>query len=178
MLNPCSGNWADAQALKPRRLERRRVTNKGRAKLAHAVIVGAIKNRQQQSNSDIALRLIGLECEKHRCRLDPACARQRVKDLHDHRLTVVPSQRDVTEQSGVLIVKAIVIVRVIHSAVPRPPRGGRIARRDLGRAQRNKVAALVRIASNLRAILAAHVSLKLMDRRRLWSPHDLGLVME
>ena len=41
------------------------------------------------------------------------------------------------------------------------------------------MAALVRIAPNLRAVLAAHVALQFMDRRRLRSAHDVerdGLV--
>ncbi len=35
------------------------------------------------------------------------------------------------------------------------------------------MAALVRIAANVRAVFAPHVSLQLMDRRRLRPPHDV-----
>jgi hypothetical protein len=35
------------------------------------------------------------------------------------------------------------------------------------------MAPLVRIAGHLRAVLAAHVALELMDRRRLRTPHDV-----
>ena len=45
--------------------------------------------------------------------------------------------------------------------------------------QRHQMAPLVRIASDFGALLAAHVSLELMDRRCLRSPHDVegnGLV--
>jgi hypothetical protein len=35
------------------------------------------------------------------------------------------------------------------------------------------VAALVRIAANLRAVLAAHVTFQFVDRRRLRSAHDI-----
>jgi hypothetical protein len=40
-------------------------------------------------------------------------------------------------------------------------------------AQRDQTAALVRITPNLRAVLAAHVALQLMDRRCLRSAHDV-----
>ena len=40
-------------------------------------------------------------------------------------------------------------------------------------AQRHEVAALVRIATNLRAVLAPHVAFESMDRRCLRSPHDV-----
>ena len=40
-------------------------------------------------------------------------------------------------------------------------------------AQRDQMAALVRITPNLRAVLAAHVALQLMDRRCLRSAHDV-----
>jgi hypothetical protein len=35
------------------------------------------------------------------------------------------------------------------------------------------MAPLVRIAAHLRAILASHIALQLMDRRRLRAPHDI-----
>src|SRR5258706_10028065 len=35
------------------------------------------------------------------------------------------------------------------------------------------MAALVWIAPNLRAVLATHVAFQFMDRRCLWSPHDV-----
>src|SRR5271166_2357289 len=65
------------------------------------------------------------------------------------------------------------------SALSRPPVRRRIARRNLGTPKRHQVAALVRIAANLRAVLAPHVALQLVDRRCLRSPHDVegnGLV--
>src|ERR1700736_3555843 len=58
-------------------------------------------------------------------------------------------------------------------SLPRPPRGWRMARRNLGGAQRHEMAPLVRIAAPLRAVLAAHVAFQLMDWRRLWPPHDV-----
>jgi hypothetical protein len=61
----------------------------------------------------------------------------------------------------------------------RPPRRSRIAGGDLGRPQRDEVAALVRISPHLRAVAAAHVAFEFMDRRCLRSPHDVegnGLV--
>src|SRR3984957_7606629 len=64
-------------------------------------------------------------------------------------------------------------------SLARPPRGGRITRRYFGRSQRDEVAALERIAPNLRAILEAHVALQFMYRGWLRSPHDVprdGLV--
>jgi hypothetical protein len=67
-------------------------------------------------------------------------------------------------------------VEVAHSSsspLARPPVRRRIARRDLGRAQRHQMAPLVRIATHVRAVLATHVALQLMDRRRLWPPHDV-----
>src|SRR5262245_21884033 len=49
----------------------------------------------------------------------------------------------------------------------------RIARRDLGSPQRNEMTSLIRITPQLRAILAPHVALQLMNRRCLRSPHDV-----
>ena len=40
-------------------------------------------------------------------------------------------------------------------------------------AQRHQMAALVGIAPDLRAVLAAHVAFQFMDRRCLRSPHDV-----
>ena len=59
------------------------------------------------------------------------------------------------------------------STFARPPRRGRIARRDLGGAQRDQMAALVGIAPDYGALAAAHVALQFMDRRRLRSAHDV-----
>jgi hypothetical protein len=63
--------------------------------------------------------------------------------------------------------------------ITQPPMRRRIARRNLGRPQRDQMAPLVRIAAYLRAILAPHVALQLVNRRRLRPPHDVerdGLV--
>ena len=49
----------------------------------------------------------------------------------------------------------------------------RIARRNLGGAQRDQMAPLVGIAPDFGTVLAPHVALQLMDRRRLRSPHDV-----
>lgn len=49
----------------------------------------------------------------------------------------------------------------------------RIARRDLGSPQRNEMISLIRITPQLRAILAPHVALQLVNRRRLWPAHDV-----
>src|SRR6266699_493090 len=62
---------------------------------------------------------------------------------------------------------------VILVTLARPPRRGRIARRDLGRAQRHQMAALVGIAAHLRAIFAAHVPLQFVDWRRFRPTHDI-----
>src|SRR6516162_7580921 len=48
----------------------------------------------------------------------------------------------------------------------------RIARRNLGAPKRHQMAALVWIAPHLRAVLASHVALQLMDRRCLRAAHD------
>jgi hypothetical protein len=42
-----------------------------------------------------------------------------------------------------------------------------------GAPERHEVASLVRIAPHLRAILASHVALQLMNRHRLRPPHDV-----
>src|SRR5213595_2508148 len=66
-----------------------------------------------------------------------------------------------------------------RSPLARPPRRGRIARRDLGRAQCHHMAALEGIALDFGALAAAHVAFEFMDRRCLRSPHDVegyGLV--
>ena len=55
----------------------------------------------------------------------------------------------------------------------------RIARRNLGRAERYEMAALVRIAPEFGALAAPHVPFQFVDRRPLGSPHDVerdGLV--
>src|SRR5258705_13802879 len=65
------------------------------------------------------------------------------------------------------------------SPLARPPRRARIARRNLGRPQRDQMAPLVGIAPDFGALAAAHVAFEFMDRRRLRSPHDVegdGLV--
>ena len=59
-----------------------------------------------------------LSRQKNSGRLAPTQAGQGMKDRKNHAVAVVPSQRDVTEQSGVLIVKAIFIVRVAHHLSP------------------------------------------------------------
>src|SRR5262249_53882999 len=48
-----------------------------------------------------------------------------------------------------------------------------IAGRDLLEAQRDEMAALIRIAAQLRAILATHVALQFVDWRRLRPPDDV-----
>src|ERR1700682_3270099 len=58
-------------------------------------------------------------------------------------------------------------------SLPRPPCRGRIARGDLGRAQRDQMAPLVGIAPDFGALAAAHVAFEFMDGRCLWSPHDI-----
>ena len=58
-------------------------------------------------------------------------------------------------------------------SLPRPPRRWRIARRYLRRTQRDEMAALERIAANLRTVPASHVALQLVDRRGLRPPHDV-----
>jgi hypothetical protein len=61
----------------------------------------------------------------------------------------------------------------------RPPRRRRITGRNLGWPQRHEMTALVRVASDLRAIFATHVALQLVDRRRLRPTHNVegdGLV--
>ena len=60
-----------------------------------------------------------------------------------------------------------------HSSLPRPPRRGRVARGDLGRAQRDQMAPLVGISPDFGALAAAHVAFQFMDPRRLRSPHDV-----
>jgi hypothetical protein len=55
----------------------------------------------------------------------------------------------------------------------RPPSRRRITRRDFGDAQRHQMAPLVRVATDLRALAAAHVAFQFMDRRCLRSPHDV-----
>ena len=67
-------------------------------------------------------------------------------------------------------------VEVTHqpgSSLPRPPCRRRVHRADLRRPKRDQMAPLVGIATDLRAILAAHVAFQLMNRRRLRSPHDV-----
>jgi hypothetical protein len=67
----------------------------------------------------------------------------------------------------------------MYLSLPRPPCRWRIAHRNLGRAQRDEMAALVRIAAQFRAVPATHVSFKLVDRRRLRPSDDFegnGLV--
>jgi hypothetical protein len=49
----------------------------------------------------------------------------------------------------------------------------RIARQNLGGAQRDQMAPLVRKTAHLRTIAAAHIALQLVDRRRLWTPDDV-----
>jgi hypothetical protein len=56
-------------------------------------------------------------------------------------------------------------------AFPRPPCRRWIESGNLGRSERDQMAALVGVASNLRAILAAHVPLQFVDRRCLWPPN-------
>ena len=58
-------------------------------------------------------------------------------------------------------------------SLPPPPCRWRITRRNRRPPQRHQMAPLVRIAGHLRAVLAAHVALKLMDRRRLRAPNDV-----
>ena len=59
------------------------------------------------------------------------------------------------------------------SPLPRPPIRRRIACRNLGPPERDQMAALVGIAPHQRAVLAPHVPLQLVDRRRLGPPHDV-----
>ena len=54
-----------------------------------------------------------------------------------------------------------------------PTRPARIARRDLGGAQRDQMAPLVGIAPNFGALAATHIAFEFMDRRCLRSPHDV-----
>jgi hypothetical protein len=61
----------------------------------------------------------------------------------------------------------------MDSSLARPPRRSRIKGGDLRWPQRHKVAALVGIASNLRAILATHIPLQFMDGRRLGPADDI-----
>jgi hypothetical protein len=60
-----------------------------------------------------------------------------------------------------------------YRSLARPPHRRRIAGRDLSGAKRDRVAALVRKAANGRAILAAHIALKLVDRRGLRPADDV-----
>jgi hypothetical protein len=62
---------------------------------------------------------------------------------------------------------------VRQSPFTRPPGRRRIAGRNLSRSQRDKIAPLVGIAADLRTILAAHISFKLVDWRRLRPAHDV-----
>src|SRR5665213_1825728 len=65
------------------------------------------------------------------------------------------------------------------SSLSRPPSRRRVACGYLGRAQRDEMAALVGVAANLRAILAAHVAFKLVNGSCLRPAHDVqrdGLV--
>jgi hypothetical protein len=60
-----------------------------------------------------------------------------------------------------------------RSPPTRPPRRGRIARRDLGGPQRDQMAPLIGIAPNFGALAATHIAFEFMDRRCLRSPHDV-----
>src|SRR3954468_12905844 len=65
------------------------------------------------------------------------------------------------------------------SALARPPYRWRVLCGNLGWPQCHEMAALVGIAAQLRAVLAAHVALQLVNRRRLRTPDDIqrhGLV--
>jgi hypothetical protein len=57
--------------------------------------------------------------------------------------------------------------------LPRPPCCRTVARGDLCPPQRDQVTTLVRIAPDLRAVLAAHVPLQFVDRRRLRSTDNV-----
>src|SRR3984885_7516856 len=58
-------------------------------------------------------------------------------------------------------------------AFPRPPCRRRIKRRNLGWSERYQMAALIGIAADLRAILAAHVTFQFVDRRCLRSANNV-----
>jgi hypothetical protein len=64
-------------------------------------------------------------------------------------------------------------LRTTLLSLPRPPIRRRIACRNLGPPERHQIAPLVWIPAHLRAILAAHVPLQLIDRCRLRPPHDV-----
>jgi hypothetical protein len=64
-------------------------------------------------------------------------------------------------------------LRTTLLSLTRPPIRRRIARRNLRPPQRDQMAALVGIAPHLRAVLAAHVPLQFVDRRRLRPAHDV-----
>jgi hypothetical protein len=61
----------------------------------------------------------------------------------------------------------------MDSPLPRPPGRWWIEGGNFGGPQRDKMAALIGVAANLRAVLAAHVTFQFMDGRRLWPAHNV-----
>src|SRR6202790_3552537 len=59
------------------------------------------------------------------------------------------------------------------SPLSRPPGGRRVAGQNPVGPQRHQMAALVRIAANLRAILAAQIAFQFVDRGRLRPADDI-----
>ena len=61
----------------------------------------------------------------------------------------------------------------MDSPLSLPPGRWWIEGGNFGRSESHKMASLVRVSSNLRAILAAHVTFQFVDWRRLRPAHDI-----